>query len=297
MDCGRIKIFYFIFKIKFFIFKVIKKVLYNNAFYSIIMKKINKNRSLLKKIILVLIIFFIILIFITNKNKLVLKNYVEEEVIEEIDKYFESRKSMVEKQLRNRDITDEKVLDVMGKVERHKFVPSVLIGQAYGDHAMPIGYGQTISQPYIVALMTQSLDVGENDKVLEIGTGSGYQASVLSEMVKEVYTIEIVEELAKSASDRLKNLDYKNIEVKNADGYFGWEEKAPFDAIIVTAAANHIPPSLLQQLKEGGKLIIPLGSTLTFQTLTLVTKRGNELETEFITGVRFVPLTGKALEG
>jgi len=297
MDCGRIKIFYFIFKIKFFIFKVIKKVLYNNAFYSIIMKKINKNRSLLKKIILVLIIFFIILIFITNKNKLVLKNYVEEEVIEEIDKYFESRKSMVEKQLRNRDITDEKVLDVMGKVERHKFVPSVLIGQAYGDHAMPIGYGQTISQPYIVALMTQSLDVGENDKVLEIGTGSGYQASVLSEMVKEVYTIEIVEELAKSASDRLKNLDYKNIEVKNADGYFGWEEKAPFDAIIVTAAANHIPPSLLQQLKEGGKLIIPLGSTLIFQTLTLVTKRGNELETEFITGVRFVPLTGKALEG
>ena len=261
------------------------------------MKKINKNRSLLIKIILVLIIFLIILFFITNKNRLVLKNYVEEKAIEEIDKYFESRKSMVEKQLRNRDVTDEKVLDVMRKVERHKFVPSVLIGQAYGDHAMPIGYGQTISQPYIVALMTQSLDVGENDKVLEIGTGSGYQASVLSEMVKEVYTIEIVEELAKSASDRLKNLDYKNIEVKNADGYFGWEEKAPFDAIIVTAAANHIPPSLLQQLKEGGKLIIPLGSTLTFQTLTLVTKRGNELETEFITGVRFVPLTGKALEG
>ena len=144
--------------------------------------------------------------------------------------------------------------------------------------------------------MTQALDVDENDKVLEIGTGSGYQAAVLSELVKEIYTIEIVEELAQSAEERLDNLNFKNVEVKNADGYFGWEENAPFDAIIITAAANHIPPPLLEQLKDGGKLIIPLGSIRTFQTLTIVTKEGNELETKFITGVRFVPLTGKALE-
>ena len=268
------------------------------------MKNINKNKLLIKnkKIILILIIIFIILIFITNKNKLVLKSYIREkeiekrENIEEIDKYSELRKNMVEKQLKSRYITDEKVLDVMNKVERHKFVPNNLIEQAYGDHPVPIGYGQTISQPYIVALMTQGLYVDENDKVLEIGTGSGYQAAVLAELVKEVYTIEIIKELSDSAEKRLNDLNYKNIEVKNADGYFGWHEKAPFDAIIVTAAANHIPPPLLQQLKDGGTLIIPLGPTLTFQTLTLVTKEGDELETEFITGVRFVPLTGKALE-
>ena len=265
------------------------------------MKKNNKNRLIKnKKIILIVIVFFIILIFITNKNRLVLKNYIGEREFEEkreaVDKYSELRKNMVEKQLKNRDITDEKVLDVMGKVERHKFVPSNLIEQAYEDHPVPIGYGQTISQPYIVALMTQELNVDENDRVLEIGTGSGYQAAVLSELVKEVYTLEIIKELMDSAKERLKNLGYENVEVKYGDGYFGWEEKASFDAIIVTAAANHIPPPLLQQLKDGGKLIIPLGSTLTFQTLTLVTKRGDELETEFITGVRFVPLTGKALE-
>jgi len=161
---------------------------------------------------------------------------------------------------------------------------------------LPIGYGQTISQPYIVALMTQSLQLKENNKVLEIGTGSGYQAAVLAELVKDVYTIEIIKELADSAENRLNNLNYKNIRVKNADGYFGWEEEAPFDAIIITAAANHIPPPLLNQLKDKGKLIIPLGSTLSFQTLTLVTKKGDELETEFITGVRFVPLTGQALK-
>ena len=265
------------------------------------MKKNNKNRLIKnKKIILIVIVFFIILIFITNKNKSVLKNYIGEREFEEkreaVDKYSELRKNMVEEQLKNRDITDEKVLDVMGKVERHKFVPNNLIKQAYEDHPMPIGYGQTISQPYIVALMTQILDVGENDKVLELGTGSGYQAAVLAELVKEAYTIEIIEELANSARERLKNLGYENVKVKNADGYFGWPEKAPFDAIIVTAAANHIPPPLIQQLKDGGKLIIPLGSTLTFQTLTLITKKSGELETEFITGVRFVPLTGKALE-
>jgi len=184
----------------------------------------------------------------------------------------------------------------MEKIERHKFVPEALKNNAYDDNPLPIGYGQTISQPYIVALMTQSLEVGKNDKVLEIGTGSGYQAAVLSELVKKVYTMEIINELAENAETRLRNLGYKNVKVENADGYSGWEEFAPYDAIIVTAAANHIPPPLLEQLKDGGKLIIPLGSTLTFQTLTLVTKKGDDLETKFITGVRFVPLTGKALE-
>ena len=252
----------------------------------------NKSKNINKKIILIAIIILIIFILISNGNNIGEKK----EIIEDFDKYSQLRKSMVEQQLKTRGIDNEKVLDIMGNIERHKFVPSSLVNNAYDDNPLPIGYGQTISQPYIVALMTQSLEVDKNDKVLELGTGSGYQAAVLAELVKEVYTIEIIEELANSAEKRLKNLGYKNVKVKNADGYFGWEEFAPYDAIIVTAAANHIPPPLLEQLKDGGKLIIPLGSTLTFQTLTLVTKKGNDLETEFITGVRFVPLTGKALE-
>ena len=256
------------------------------------MKKASKNKIIKhkKKIILFIIAVLIIFILISNGRNIEEKK----EISEETDKYAQLRKDMVEQQLKTRDINDEKVLDVMGKVERHKFVPKLLMNDAYEDHPLPIGHGQTISQPYIVALMTQSLEVNKDDKVLEIGTGSGYQAAVLAELVKEVYTIEIIEELSQTAEERLNNLGYENIKVKNADGYFGWEENAPYDAVIVTAAANHIPPPLLEQLKDGGKLIIPLGSTLTFQTLTLVTKKGDDLETEFITGVRFVPLTGEA---
>ena len=256
------------------------------------MKKTNKSKSINinKKIILFLVITLIIFILISNGNNIEEKK----EINSEVDKYAQLRKSMVEQQLKIRDINDEKVLDVMGEVERHKFVPPNLVNNAYDDNPLPIGYGQTISQPYMVALMTQTLDVNENDRVLEIGTGSGYQAAILAELVKEVYTIEIVKELAYAADTRLNKLGYKNIRVKNADGYFGWEEFAPYDAIIVTAAANHIPPPLLQQLKDDGKLVIPLGSTLTFQTLTLVTKKDADLETDFITGVRFVPLTGEA---
>ncbi len=254
-----------------------------------------KNKKNIHKIVLILIVIFIALISIINKP--VLKTYVEEnETTKPIDKYTKLRQDMVENQLKNRDINDEKVLEVMNNIERHKFVPSYLIDQAYDDNPLPIGYGQTISQPYIVALMTQSLGLKENDKVLEIVTGSGYEAAILAELVKDVYTIEIIKELANSAENRLNNLGYKNVRVKNADGYFGWEEEAPFDAIIITAAANHIPPPLLNQLKDNGKLIIPLGSTLSFQTLTLVTKKGDELETEFITGVKFVPLTCQALK-
>ena len=255
------------------------------------MKKNNKKKlSKNKKIILFLIIILIVFILISNGN-----NIEEKKVATEVDKYSQLRESMIERQLKIRDINDKNVLSVMGKVERHKFIPISLVNNDYDDNPLPIGYGQTIRQPYIVALMTQSLEVDKNDKVLEIGTGSGYQAAVLSGLVDKVYTIEIINELAKNAETRLNNLGYDNVKVKNADGYFGWEEFGPYDAIIVTAAANHIPPPLLEQLKDGGKLIIPLGSTLTFQTLTIVTKKGNDLETEFITGVRFVPLTGKAL--
>ncbi len=258
------------------------------------MKKTNryklKSNIPNKKIILFAIAVIIIFILISNGIK------IEEEVTEEVDIYTKMRKDMVEEQLKSRDIDDKKVLDVMNKVERHKFVSESLKDDAYDDNPLPIGHGQTISQPYIVALMTQTLELNENGRVLEIGTGSGYQAAVLAEMVKEVYTVEIIKALSESAEKRLNKLGYKNVKVKNADGYFGWKENAPYDAIIVTAAANHIPPPLLEQLKDNGILIIPLGSTLTFQTLTLVTKKGNDLETEFISGVRFVPLTGKALE-
>ncbi|MEK7841158.1 MAG: protein-L-isoaspartate(D-aspartate) O-methyltransferase, partial [Deltaproteobacteria bacterium] len=157
--------------------------------------------------------------------------------------------------------------------------------------------GQTISQPYVVALMTEVLQLKPSDRVLEIGTGSGYQAAILAEIVKEVYTIEIRKGLAEKAEKRLKDMGYKNVKVKYGDGYFGWEEYTPFDAIIITAAANHIPPSLIKQLKEGGRLIIPLGSTVYSQTLILAIKEKGELNLQEITSVRFVPMIGEAEKG
>jgi protein-L-isoaspartate(D-aspartate) O-methyltransferase len=204
------------------------------------------------------------------------------------------RLRMVREQIIRRGIRDEKVLEAMKKIPRHLFVDESLRNRAYGDHPLPIGEGQTISQPYVVALMTEALRLKPYDRVLEIGTGSGYQAAVLAEIVKEVYTIEIRERLAKRAERLLDKLGYKNIKVKYADGYFGWEEYAPFDAIIITASANHIPPPLIKQLKSGGKLIIPLGSTVYYQTLTLVTKRDDgELDVEQMGGVAFVPMIGE----
>ena len=189
------------------------------------------------------------------------------------DPYLQKREWMVDHDIKGRGIKDKKVLDAMGKIPRHLFVDDYLKDRAYADHPLPIGEGQTISQPYVVALMTEALKLKPTDRVLEIGTGSGYQAAVLAEIVKEVYTIEIRKSLAEKADKRLKDLNYKNIKVKYADGYLGWEEFAPFDAIILTASANHIPPPLIRQLKEGGRLIIPLGSTVYYQTLTLATKR------------------------
>ena len=212
------------------------------------------------------------------------------------DPYAAARQRMVVRQLKARDITDPKVLEVMGTVKRHLLVSRAYRSQAYADHPLPIGEGQTISQPYIVALMTQILDVKPGEKVLEIGTGSGYQAAVLSHFTDQVWSIEIRKGLAQKASERLKGLGYENIKVKQGDGYFGWPEYAPFDAIMVTAAANHVAPRLLDQLKMGGRLLIPLGSTTYYQTLTKITKTPKGKEVEHLLGVVFVPMVGKILE-
>ena len=212
------------------------------------------------------------------------------------DEFEKARAAMVENQLKARGISDPRVLEVMGRVPRHLYVDASQRGQAYADHALPIAEGQTISQPYIVALMTEYLELSGDERVLEIGTGSGYQAAVLAEIVQEVYTIEIMEGLTNSAGERLREQGYTNVHVKWADGYFGWEEHAPFDAIIITCAVNHVPPYLTQQLKEGGRLILPLGSVKYYQTLTIVEKKGGELFVTYFTSVRFVPMTGEALE-
>jgi protein-L-isoaspartate(D-aspartate) O-methyltransferase len=199
---------------------------------------------------------------------------------------------MLKYHLRGRGIKDEAVLAAMAKVPRHEFVPPDYQEYAYADHPLPIGYGQTISQPYIVALMTELLELKRGDKVLEIGTGSGYQAAVLAELTDEVYTVEIIPELAASAAERLKRLGYDNVHVKNADGYYGWKEHAPYDAIIVTAAPDHVPQPLIQQLKDGGRLVIPVGPPGGYQTLWQIRKKGDEIESRNVTGVIFVPLTG-----
>lgn len=207
------------------------------------------------------------------------------------DKFQKERESMVKTQIENRGIKDKSVLNAMRKVLRHEMVPSNVVNRAYTDGPLPIGFGQTISQPYIVAYMTEAISPKPEHKVLEIGTGSGYQAAVLAEIVKEVYTIEIVNELYKSADKKLKELGYKNIFCKAADGYYGWEEHAPFDAIVVTAAAEHIPPPLVEQLKDGGKMIIPVGAPFLNQNLILVEKKGKEITTRSLLPVRFVPFT------
>jgi len=210
------------------------------------------------------------------------------------DPFAVRRQAMVEKDLKGRGIRDSRVLAAMGKIPRHLLVEERSQSEAYDDHPLPIGEGQTISQPYVVALMTEALRLKPGDRVLEIGTGSGYQAAVLAEIVKDVSSIEIRKNLADRATRKLKELGYANVRVKYADGYVGWEEHAPFDAIIITAAANHIPPPLIRQLKEGGRLILPLGSTTFYQTLTLATKQKGELTLEQLGSVAFVPMTGEA---
>ena len=208
------------------------------------------------------------------------------------DNSFKSeRKAMVKTQIESRGVKDKATIAAFLKVPRHKFVPKEYIKDAYHDGPLPIGYGQTISQPYIVAFMTEIIKLKESYKVLEIGTGSGYQAAILAEIIDSVYTIEIIKELEISVKKRLKDLNYHNISIKNADGYYGWKEKGPFDAIVVTAATEFIPPPLLEQLKEGGRMIIPIGSPFMTQQLLLVEKKGGKTKTKNLMFVRFVPFT------
>ena len=201
---------------------------------------------------------------------------------------------MVREQLESpgRGIINRRVLEVMGRVPRHEFVPPEVRDHAYEDRPLPIGFSQTISQPYIVAFMTQQLDPRPTDRVLEVGTGSGYQAAVLSGLVKEVCTLEIVQPLAERASADLSRLNYTNVHVRAGDGYRGWPEKAPFDAVIVTCAPESVPEPLVKQLAEGGRMIIPVGPTWD-QQLILLRKEGGELEQESVLRVRFVPMTGE----
>jgi len=209
------------------------------------------------------------------------------------DNFDLERKHMVEKDLRLHGITDERVLGAMAKIPRHEFVLPGLASRAYTNRALPIKENQTISQPYVVALMTQSIMLKPGDKVLEIGTGSGYQAAVLAEIAKEVYSIEIIKNLADEAEATLKRLGYRNVKVKYGDGYRGWKKYAPFDAIIITAAAPEIPQPLIDQLKEGGRMVLPVDNKSSVQDLILLTKKNDRLQKKFITGVRFVPMTGE----
>ena len=208
-----------------------------------------------------------------------------------------ARNAMVDSQMAARGIRDARVLTAMRVVPRHLFVPVDIRAQSYQDYPLPIGEGQTISQPYIVALMTEVLALTAEDRVLEIGTGSGYQAAVLSRLVREVVTIEIRTPLFERAAALLASQGCTNTTSINGDGYYGHPARAPYDAIMITAAVNHVPPPLLKQLKDGGRMVLPLGNPFSYQELVLITKKGSSLTVDHITGVLFVPLTGKALEG
>jgi protein-L-isoaspartate(D-aspartate) O-methyltransferase len=212
---------------------------------------------------------------------------------EVIDSFEKARLALVRNSIEARGVDDPEVLRAMRAVPRHEFVPSQYVGQAYNDHPLPIGYGQTISQPYIVAWMTELLELQPGEKVLEIGTGSGYQAAILAELgFVEVYSIEIVPELAIQATDLLRELGFEEIQVRQGDGYYGWPEAAPFDAIIVTAAPDHLPAPLADQLAEGGRLVIPIGPRGLYQSLWQFVKEQGELTAYDMGGVRFVPFTG-----
>jgi protein-L-isoaspartate(D-aspartate) O-methyltransferase len=204
------------------------------------------------------------------------------------------REKMVETQIQARGVKDPRVLSALRKVERHRFVPKEYLDSAYFDQPLPIGEGQTISQPYIVALMTELLELKGGENVLEIGTGSGYQAAVLAQLAKEVYSIEIIETLASMAKNRLSELGYQNVKVKAGDGYLGWPEAAPFDAIIITCAPDHIPKPLTEQLKEGGRMVVPIGTYA--QELKKIVKRSGKMETTDVIPVVFVPMTGEGVK-
>lgn len=233
-----------------------------------------------------IILLIILLFFFCGKPKLKSNN----------DDYTVKRERMVKAQIQARGINDQRVLGAMRKVPRHLFVPEALRPDAYEDYPLPIGEGQTISQPYIVARMTELMQLKGGEKVLEIGTGSGYQAAVLALLAKEVYSIEIVQPLAKSAEKRLKDLHYDNIIVKFGDGYLGWTEFAPFDAIIITCAPSYLPDSLVRQLKDEGRIVAPMGEETETQILTVFQKKGDKLLKTEHEPVRFVPMTGEIEE-
>jgi len=207
------------------------------------------------------------------------------------DQYTQARARMVREQIASRDVTDPRVLEAIGRVPRHLFVPQDEVRYAYEDRPLPIGYGQTISQPYIVALMTQLARPAPTDRALEVGTGSGYQAAVLAPLVRRLFTIELEEPLARQAEERLRTLGYANVTVRHGDGYAGWPEEAPFDVILVTAAPEEVPPALVAQLAPGGRMVIPVGPVMEAQDLLRVEKgRDGAIRTEEIIPVRFVPL-------
>ncbi len=214
---------------------------------------------------------------------------MERELLYQRDRFAAARNNMVTVQIVDRGVTNRAVLDAMRKVPRHLFVPAELANEAYDDNPLPIGYGQTISQPYIVAYMTEAVNPSPQKNALEIGTGSGYQAAVLAEIVKKVYTIEIVPELAREASERLNSLGYGNVKAVYGDGYKGWPEYAPFDIIIVTAAAEQIPQPLIDQLAENGRLVIPVGAPSAIQELVLIEKKKGKIQKRRLIFVRFVP--------
>ncbi len=222
-------------------------------------------------------------------------SHLSADVVPDTPLLQKARDDLVRDTIERRGVSDPLVLKAMRDVPRHCFVPQRIISKAYRDTALPIGEGQTISQPYVVALMTAGLKLKAHYRVLEIGTGSGYQAAILAKIVKEVCTIEIKKKLHQASTRLLEDLGYTNIKTRHGDGYYGWPEAAPFDAIMITAAVNHVPPPLLKQLKDDGLLILPLGNPFSYQNLTLVVKKGEDYTTRSITGVLFVPMTGHAM--
>jgi len=235
--------------------------------------------------------YLVVLLFVCSCAALLTACTPQTSVEAQDDEMTRARARMIAEQLRSRDIRSPRVLEVMGRVRRHLFVPVDLRAQAYFDHPLPIGYNQTISQPYIVAFMTQALDVRPEHKVLEIGTGSGYQAAVLGELAAQVYTIEIIEPLAQRATRTLAQLEYTNVHVRAGNGYAGWPEEAPFDRIIVTAAPDEVPQALVDQLKLDGLMAIPVGTDV--QELRIMRRSSRGMQTLETLPVRFVPMTGK----
>jgi protein-L-isoaspartate(D-aspartate) O-methyltransferase len=244
---------------------------------------------MMRKIGFAILVFFILLTMLTQCTN-------GKRVSESSPKgdFKAMREKMVETQIKARGVKDPRILSALLKVERHRFVPEEYLHSAYTDQPLPIGEGQTISQPYIVALMTELLELKGEEKVLEIGTGSGYQAAILAELAKEVYSIEIIETLASMAKNKLIELGYENIKVKAGDGYLGWPEVSPFDAIIITCAPDHIPKPLIEQLKEGGRMVVPVGTYA--QELKKIVKQSGKIVTMDVIPVVFVPMTGEGVK-